>query len=122
MLKKQLSYRFQGKSASAIKAVKVIPNNLEQCKAGDEVLVLEYYNKDLPSPSTFQQELKLWKQCWANENEKPKSLSQTISVISKKEIGKNRVFEILLVIPETSACVERSNSALRYIKNVYRQE
>ena len=30
------------------------------------------------------------------------------------------VFEILLVIPATSAGVERSNSALRYIKNVYR--
>ena len=31
-----------------------------------------------------------------------------------------RVFEILLVIPATSASVERSNSALRYLKNIYR--
>ena len=46
---------------SSFKAVKIIPNNLEQCKAEDEALVLEYYNEDLPSPSTFQQELKLWK-------------------------------------------------------------
>ena len=41
-------------------------------------------NEDLRLPSTFQQELKLWKQYWANENEKPKSLYQTISVISEK--------------------------------------
>ena len=54
-LKKQFTDRFQGKVASAIKTVKIIPNNLEQCKAGDEALVLEYYNEDLPSPSTFQQ-------------------------------------------------------------------
>ena len=27
------------------------PNNLEQYKADDEALVLEYYNEDLPSPS-----------------------------------------------------------------------
>ena len=31
-----------------------------------------------------------------------------------------RIFEILLVIPATSASVERSNSALRYLKNIYR--
>ena len=31
-----------------------------------------------------------------------------------------RVFKILLVIPATSASVERSNSALRYLKNIYR--
>ena len=36
--------------------------NLEQCKAEDEELLLEYYNEDLPSPSTFKQDLKLWKQ------------------------------------------------------------
>ena len=51
--KKQLIDRFQGKVASAIKAAKVISNNLEQCKAEDEALLLEYYNKDLPSSSTF---------------------------------------------------------------------
>ena len=60
-LEKQLSDRFQGKTASTIKTVKIIPNNLDQCKVGDEALVLEYYNEDLPSPSTFQQELKLWR-------------------------------------------------------------
>ena len=31
-----------------------------------------------------------------------------------------RVFQILLVFPATSACIERSNSILRYIKNIYR--
>ena len=45
----------------------------------------------------------------------------------KKQIGKMfpnvmRVLEILLVIPATSASDERSNSALRYIKNVYRNK
>ena len=31
-----------------------------------------------------------------------------------------RVFEILFVIPKTIASVEWSNSALKYIKNIYR--
>ena len=51
--------------------------------------------------------------------------NQTISVIREKQMGKMfpnamRVFEILLVIPATSASAERSNSALTYIKNIYR--
>ena len=102
-----------------------MPSNLDQRKSEDEALALEYYNEDLPSTSTFQQDFKLWKQYCANENDKPKSHYQTISVISEKQIGKmfpnvRRVFEILLVIPATSASVEISNSALRYIKNIYR--
>ena len=80
---------------------------MEQCKTEAEALILEYYNEDLVSPSTFQQELILWKQYWVNENDKSKSLSQTIPVISEKEIGKffpnvMRIFEILLVISATS--------------------
>ena len=51
--------------------------------------------------------------------------NQTISVICEKQMGKMfpnvmRVFEILLVIPATSASAGRSNSALRYIKNIYK--
>ena len=58
---------------------------------------------------------------WANENENPKSLSQTVSIISEKQMGEMfpnvmRVLEMLFVIPATSASVERSNSALRYLK------
>ena len=69
--------------------------------------------------------MKLWKRYWANENEKPRPLSQTISIIREKQIGKMlpnimRVFEVLLVIPATSAGVERSILALRYIKKLYR--
>ena len=61
--------------------------------------------------------MKLWKRYWTNENETLKSLSQTISVINENQMGKMfpcvmRVFEILLVIPATSARVERSNSVL----------
>ena len=48
--KKQLGDRFQGKVAFAFKTVKMIPYNLEQYKAEDEVLILECKNEDLPSP------------------------------------------------------------------------
>ena len=83
LLKKQLSDRFQGKVFFAVKPIKIIPNNLEQFKAEHEAFVLEYYNEYLPSPTTFQQEFKLWKRYWENKNEKPKSLSQSVSVISE---------------------------------------
>ena len=107
--RKQLSDRFQGKAASAFNTVKIIPKNFGQCKAEDEALVLEYYNENNSSPSTFQQELKLWKRYWATENDKPKSLSQTVSPISEKQIEKMfpnvmRVFEMLLVIPALCQC------------------
>ena len=49
-----------------------------------------------------------------------KMKNRTISAISEKQIGKNKVFEIFLVVLATSTCVKRSNSALRYIKNIYR--
>ena len=61
--------------------------------------------------------MKLWKRYWTNENETLKFLSQTISFINENQMGKmfpwvTRVFEILLVIPATSARVERSDSVL----------
>ena len=61
--------------------------------------------------------MKLWKRYWTNENETLKFLSQTISFINENQMGKMfpwvmRVFEILLVIPATSARVERSDSVL----------
>ena len=54
-----------------------------------------------------------------------KMKNQTISVICEKHMGKMfpnviRVLEILLVIPATSTSAEKSNSALRYIKNIYK--
>ena len=61
--------------------------------------------------------MKLWKRYWTNENETLKFLSQTISFINENQMGKMfpwvmGVFEILLVIPATSARVERSDSVL----------
>ena len=43
-----------GSREQSFKAIKIIPNNLEQCKAEDKALVLEYYNEDLTRPLTFQ--------------------------------------------------------------------
>ena len=75
-----------------------------------------------PSKSiNFSTVIETMERYWANENENPKSLSQTISIISEKQMGEMfpnvmRVLEMLFVIPATSASVERSNSALRYLK------
>ena len=84
MLKKQVSDKFQAKLTSAIQAVKIIPDNLEKYRAEDEPLALEYYNEGFPTPSAFQQELKLWEQYWANENKKTKVSVPNHSAISEK--------------------------------------
>ena len=49
--------KFQGNVASSIKDVTITPNNLEQCRTGNEALMLEYFNDEVQSELTFQEEL-----------------------------------------------------------------
>ena len=67
---------------------------------------------------SFSQEIQLWKQNWANKENIPTALSETLhNIITKnmKQIFPNvtQVFNILLTAAATSASVERTNSALK---------
>ena len=76
---------------------------------------------DLPEPNTFQEELKRWRKKWEIQALANFSLPFNINdalleanTLSFPNI--QRVLTILLVAPVTTATVERSNSALGYIK------
>lgn len=56
-LESQPRDKSQGKVASLIKDVTIIPNNLQQCRIANGALLIEYFNEDLQSSLTFQQEL-----------------------------------------------------------------
>lgn len=121
----QLEERFQGRNTSAVKAVKLLPKNLEKLMPEDENAILSHYGDDLPSKSSFAQEVRLWKRHWLQVEPKPKKATETLERMASDEIEKMFpnilvIFRILLTIPATSATVERANSALRYVKNVYR--
>ena len=53
--------------------------------------------------------------------EKPATLQETLKVCSSSLYpNTHTILRLLLITPVTSATVERSNSSLRFVKNVYR--
>ena len=94
----------------------LIPSLIEKLPESE---IFEYYQSDLPSESSFSQEIQLWKQNWAYEKNIPTTLSETLKYIitkNMKEIFPNvtRILSILQTAAATSASVERLNSALRH--------
>ena len=121
---KQASWRtgFQGRNAAAVKAMKLLPSNIHALTPQDEEEMLGYFGDDLPSRSSFSQELRLWKRHLSTEETKPSKVAETLQKM--KHDGTEKLFpnvfvilRILLIIPATNATVERANSALRYVKN-----
>ncbi|XP_066274145.1 52 kDa repressor of the inhibitor of the protein kinase-like [Branchiostoma lanceolatum] len=119
----QLATRFQQLSALACRALLLIPSNLHNLQEDHILQLQQYYEPDLPSPLSFRQELRLWKAEWQGEEDKPTSLeSTTCHPSSNPRVYPNvcTMLHLLMLTPVTSAGVERANSALRYVKNVYR--
>ena len=54
----QLNERFSGKTKSAMSGMYLIPSVVEKLSNSE---IFEYYRSDLPSKSSFSQEIQLWK-------------------------------------------------------------
>ena len=79
------------------------------------------FNDDMPTPSNFDQELKLWRRKWLNIEEPPSTLPTAIHSTNALMFPNiHRIFTLLLLIPVSSATVERGNSALKSIKTSQR--
>ena len=118
----QLNERFSGKTKSAMSGMYLIPSVVEKLSKSE---IFEYYQSDLPSKSSFSEEIQLWKRNWANEKSVPTTLSETLKYIitkNMKEIFPNvtRILSILQTPAATSASIKRSNSALGYVKANFR--
>ncbi|WAR11859.1 hypothetical protein MAR_026039 [Mya arenaria] len=73
--------------------------------------LVDHYQDDMPQPEKFQQELQLWKRTWGNKEEKPGTITETLSETCNfmyPNIIKNPTLMMLTSV--TSASVERSNS------------
>ena len=119
----QLASRFSQLTLHACRALLLMPANLENLTEDHGQKLRQFYEPDLPSPLSFEQELRLWKSQWHDECDKPASLQLTLShKYSNQKVYPNvcAILQLLMLTPVTSAGVERANSALRYIKNVYR--
>ena len=105
----QLNERFSGKTKTAMSGMYLIPGVIEKLPKSE---IFEYYQSDLPSESSFSQEIQLWEQNWADEKSVPTTLSESLKYIitkNMKEIFPNasRIFSILQTAAATSASVER---------------
>ena len=86
------------------------------------------YECDMPSPSTISQEVRLWTRHWANEKYKPVNVKDTLKQLSFHGLSEKLyanivvILRVLLTIPATRASVEHANSALKFVKNVYKSK
>jgi hypothetical protein len=85
--------------------------------------LLEYYGPDLPDPTALEDELQRWRILWEGDEEEllPGTIEATLmcpKLALKKSSYPNviRALQLLLLLPVTSASVERSNSALGFVK------
>ena len=82
----------------------LIPENLGNLSNIERDEISTFFDWVLPSPATFNQEIELWKTKWKVEGiQLPNSLSQTC-------------LHVLLVMPVSTAAVERSHSSLKIVK------
>ncbi|XP_064639798.1 52 kDa repressor of the inhibitor of the protein kinase-like [Lineus longissimus] len=122
----QLNDRFCGRSNAAIKALLLIPTNLAKLDAEKEDTIGSCYEDDLPCRSNLKQELRLWRRYWSSDDAQlPTTPSETLTTLKAKCVEKLfphivTIFRIILTFSATSASVERTNSALSFVKNTYR--
>lgn len=120
----EMGSRFGTMATRATKGMYFIPTNLKGLNPQIEKTVVSHFKEDLPSPGTFSQEVRLWVQFWeskASIEELPSTLSATLLQFNQKQFpNMATILHLLLLCPVTSASVERSNSSLKFVKNVYR--
>ena len=123
-LLQELHDRFEGKSNDCIKAIVLVPSNLQGCDAEAVNTINSFYLDDMPHPTNFDQEIQLWKCYWSTDKTKIDAITSTMEHLSEKKISQmlpniTRLLTILLTTASTSTTVERPNSSLCYIKTYF---
>ena len=119
----QLNDRFKNLSCQAIRALCLLPANLGSCTEEKVADIITFYGPDMPAVDSTKHEIRLWKRFWADQ---PVSeLLETVSNILKAMNARqfpcvHAVLQLLLMLPLTSAEVERAHSALKLVKTKLR--
>lgn len=113
----EIRARFSNLSCQAIRALCLIPANLDHLTTDRQNELHKYYHEDLPERDSFEQEMRLWKRKWENLEERPSTLTSTLKAVNVRQFPNvATIMRIVLLQPATSASVERSNSALKRVK------
>jgi hypothetical protein len=117
----ELTDRFQNLSQCAVRGFHLLPGSL--ASLNDQAIsdIQDFFSDDMPDRANFDQELKLWKRKWLNIEDPPSTLSTVIQATNAKMFPNiHRILTLLLLIPVSSATVERGNSAIKRIKTTQR--
>ena len=119
----ELNNRFSSISRDSLLAYYLLPTNLSKLDEKSISQLKHTFHDDLPLPSDFNQEVRLWKRKWgeADNHDLPLKLADVLNVTNSKFFPNvYTILELLTIIPVTTATVERGNSALKYVKTKLR--
>ena len=122
----ELLSRFSALNSKAIQGFHLLPSgsgNLAPDELSTELMPV--YKNDLPSPDHLQTEMDRWQRKWKLVKEEGGMLPSTVpaTLAECNSIAYPNIFvilQILLVIPVTTASVERANSSLKFVKTALR--
>ena len=115
----ELDSRFSAMSNAAVQGFQLLPPSLPFMTSQQQQSMLDAYRLDLPDATSFDVEIRRWKKKWEGVAAEllPKTICQVLGGINAMAYPNvTRILHLLLVIPVTTATVERSNSALKIIK------
>ena len=119
----ELGSRFTALTQKAVEAFLLLPANLEKLEEHNLSNIFSAYKVDLPDELTFNAEMERWQAKWKSfrnaptQQPLPATLQDTIKATNQLSFPNiARILHLLLIIPVTSANVERANSALKFVK------
>ena len=116
-----MNLRFSQISIQGILGLCLIPQNLLNLTEERIAYVKDFYAVDLPAPTSYGQEIRLWTRFWESEDTKPATLTETLVRVNSKQFPNiTRIMRLLLLQSATSATTERANSSLKLIKTSLR--
>ena len=119
-----LNSRFSDIQQKAIMGMKIVPSVLmdNSLSASSTQDLVEYYKEDLPSPSSLDVELHLWKCKWRSFSQPlPDTPVEALAFASRSMFPNiHQLLRLVCNIPVTSCECERSVSVLRLLKTYLR--
>lgn len=118
----EFNSRFTHASKVAARSLSLLPAHIHNLNDEEMSDIHQFYAADMPSPNTFTHEINLWKREWRSTIEdRPKDIEETLNRMNKSFYPNiTQILRLLLMLPVSSASVERSHSALKLIKNKLR--
>ena len=115
----ELGSRFTDMSHASAQGLLLLPKHCQSLTPHHKAAILKAYAPDLPDASTFEAEIRRWKRKWeyAGAATLPTSVTETLGAVNAVAYPYIiSILRLLLIIPVTTATVERANSAIKLIK------